>query len=109
MLGQGRGLRLRLQSHCGYQWVKTLCKDHRKAESQKSRTTNQAPSIKPLIGLLQAAKVLNCHPLTVSRMAQRRELPAVKIGNRWKFRASALDRWINDKLTSHCPESKQGG
>lgn len=65
-------------------------------------TSNQ-PSItqafEPLLDLAQAAKLLKLHPDTLKRKAQRREIPAMKIGRRWRFRASRLDAWVKFKLT----------
>ncbi len=61
----------------------------------------------PLIDSTAAAKLLNCSPKTVKRMAARGEVPALQVGNRWKFRTSELDEWIHSRLTSGrqpCPE-----
>ncbi len=43
-----------------------------------------------LLGLEQAAELLRLHPDTLKKKAQRREIPALKIGKRWRFRASLL-------------------
>lgn len=56
----------------------------------------------PMIDAKQAAKILNISPSKIKRMAQEGELPAVQIGNRWKFRASWLDKWLNDRVPSAC-------
>ena len=48
----------------------------------------------PLLDDGQAGKLLGLHPKTVQRMARRGELPAVHIGRYWRFRASALNRWV---------------
>ncbi len=49
-----------------------------------------------MVGTTEAARRLGCSPDTVLRMAQRGELPAVKVGKRYKFRpldlAAYLDR-----------------
>jgi hypothetical protein len=40
-------------------------------------------------------------------MAARGEIPALRVGNRWKFRASELDVWMRSKLSSSgqpCPK-----
>lgn len=40
------------------------------------------------------AKYLSLDPQTVSRKAQGGELPAFKVGNRWRFDRDDIDRWI---------------
>ena len=56
----------------------------------------------PLIDATAAGRLLNCCPQTVKRMAERGEIPALRIGNRWKFRAAELDVWMRNKLMSAC-------
>ena len=56
-------------------------------------------AFEPLLDLKQAAKLLKLHPDTLKRKAQRREIPSVKVGRSWRFRASRLDAWIKFRLT----------
>ena len=52
----------------------------------------------PLIDEKQAAQFLGgLHPKTVQRMARRGEIPAIRIGRYWRYRASDLNRWIELK------------
>jgi excisionase family DNA binding protein len=60
----------------------------------------------PLITAEQAAEILNCSPKTVKRMAVRGEIPAMQIGNRWRFRRSALDEYIRHQLLCLSKTSK---
>jgi len=53
-----------------------------------------------LLGLEQAAELLELHPDTLKRKTQRGEIQALKIGKRWRFRASLLDAWVRCKLIS---------
>lgn len=55
-------------------------------------------SCEPLIDANEAAKILNIHPRTVKIMAGEGKIPGMKIGSVWRFRASALDAWINNQL-----------
>lgn len=52
----------------------------------------------PLLDLKQAAKLLKLHPDTLKKKTKRGEIPGVKIGRRWRFRASRLDAWVKFKL-----------
>jgi excisionase family DNA binding protein len=54
--------------------------------------------IEPLIDAYEAAQILRLHPVTVREMAARREIPGLKIGKVWRFRASSLDEWVNSRL-----------
>lgn len=61
--------------------------------------------LEPLIGAVDAAKLLNCSPQTIKRNADRGEIPAMKIGNRWMFLPSLLDTWRREKLMSNCSKT----
>lgn len=58
--------------------------------------------IERLLTNKEVGKVLGIHPQVVNRMAARGELPALKVGKYWRYRASALDGWINSRLQSGC-------
>lgn len=53
----------------------------------------------PLLDSEQAAALLKIHPKTLQKMARRGEVVAVQIGRLWRFRASALNRWL-EKIAS---------
>jgi excisionase family DNA binding protein len=56
--------------------------------------------IEKLLTSKEAADILGIHPKVLERMAKRREVPALKVGKFWRYRASALDEWINSRLQS---------
>jgi excisionase family DNA binding protein len=60
---------------------------------QTSGTSPTAP-FEPLIDEKQAGELLGLHPKTIQRLARLGSLPAIRIGRYWRFRASALNRWI---------------
>lgn len=55
-----------------------------------------------LIDAKAAANILAVSPKTVKRMAERGEIPALRIGNRWRFRGSELDEYIRSRLAFGC-------
>jgi len=57
-------------------------------------------SFEPLIDTLTAAGLLKIHPKTLQRMARGGQIPAVRIGRYWRFRASQLDSWIRSQVDS---------
>jgi len=54
----------------------------------------------PVWDCRDAARFLCIHPSTVKRLAREEELPAFRIGNRWRFRPSELDAWARSKVLS---------
>jgi excisionase family DNA binding protein len=49
----------------------------------------------PLLNVKQAAQLLGgMHPKTLMRMARASEVPAVKLGRFWYFRATSLNTWV---------------
>jgi len=66
-----------------------------------SQTVNdgESNSFEPLLPLREAAELLGMHWKTLEAFAREGRVPATKIGKRWRFRASVLDRWIHSRLT----------
>ena len=48
----------------------------------------------PLLDVVEAARLLRIHPKTLRVKASHGIIPAVQIGRVWRFRASALNRWL---------------
>lgn len=58
--------------------------------------------IDPILDIRGVAKYLKLDPQTVSRKAQKGELPGFKIGNRWRFRREEIEQWITScRSTGH--------
>ncbi|HEV2416406.1 MAG TPA: helix-turn-helix domain-containing protein [Terriglobia bacterium] len=56
--------------------------------------------VERLLTSKEASEVLKIHPKVLERMAKRGEVPALKVGKFWRYRASTLDAWINSRLES---------
>ncbi|MGH9438221.1 MAG: helix-turn-helix domain-containing protein [Terriglobia bacterium] len=65
-----------------------------------SRLDGAAHGIEKLLTSKEASEVLKIHPKVLERMAKRGEVPALKVGKFWRYRASMLDAWINSRLQS---------
>jgi excisionase family DNA binding protein len=50
-----------------------------------------------LLTLHEVADLLKVAEKTVYTMAQRRELPAFKVGGQWRFKPADLDQWIEER------------
>jgi excisionase family DNA binding protein len=71
--------------------------------NQSTNTGSTAPvsntgSREPLLDSMEAAQLLRIHPKTLQRMARKGEIPAMQIGKLWRFSASALLSWEEEKL-----------
>ena len=53
------------------------------------------PSAPGVLMLYEAADLLRIAPDELERLAQRNEVPARRIGNRWRFNRAALLAWVN--------------
>ena len=58
-------------------------------------------SFEPLLDVTEAAQLLRIHPKTLRTKARRGEIPGIQIGRVWRFRASALDRWVEKVASLH--------
>jgi excisionase family DNA binding protein len=56
--------------------------------------------IEALLTTKEASQILKIHPKVQERMAKRGEVPALKVGKFWRYRATTLDAWINSRLQS---------
>jgi excisionase family DNA binding protein len=48
----------------------------------------------PLLDVVEAAKLLRIHPKTLRMKARSGIIPGIRFGRLWRFRASALNRWL---------------
>ncbi len=63
-------------------------------------STDISLGVEALLTSKEASQVLKIHPKVLERMAKRGEVPALKVGKFWRYRATALDAWINSRLQS---------
>lgn len=49
----------------------------------------------------EAAALLGVHIETIRRMARRSDIPAFKVGKDWRFRRTALFKWIEQTSNTH--------
>lgn len=62
--------------------------------------TPAPPGLEALLTSREASEILKIHPKVLERMAKRGEVPALKAGKFWRYRATTLDDWINSRLQS---------
>ena len=74
--------------------------NHKDTEKESPRpSTVPDDDFEPLLDSEGAAALLKIHPKTLQKLARRGEVVAIPIGKLWRFRASALNAWL-EKIAS---------
>ena len=68
--------------------------------SREGLLSSPPHGIEGLLTTKEASQILKIHPKVLERMAKRGVVPALKVGKFWRYRATALDAWINSRLQS---------
>ncbi len=56
-------------------------------------------SLREVMNVKEASDYLGVSPDTLYRYVYMDRIPAFKLGNRWKFKKTILDRWIERKIS----------
>ena len=67
-------------------------------ESMDQKVKRDSQEFEPLLDSQQAADLMHVHPETVKRRARRGEIPGMKFGKVWRFRASGLEAYIRNLM-----------
>ena len=62
------------------------------------RKNSSERGFEPLLDSQEVAKLMGVHPETVKRRARTGEIPGIKLGKLWRFRASALDSYVEETM-----------
>lgn len=68
-------------------------------ESDNSKPTprkQNGAAVEQLWDVSEAAKFLRIHPKTLRDKARRGVIPGIQVGRLWRFRASALNEWLDE-------------
>jgi len=57
-------------------------------------------SFEQLLDSDEAAALLKIHPKTLQKMARNGEITGVQVGRLWRFRASVINEWLEQKMAS---------
>lgn len=60
-----------------------------------------------VMNLRQASQYLGVSPDTLYRYVSDGQIPAFKLGNRWKFKKTILDRWMETKMSQARPARRR--
>lgn len=62
----------------------------------KARHVASDAEFEPLLDVAEAARLLRIHPKTLRAKAGHGIIPGIQIGRVWRFRASMLNRWLEE-------------
>jgi len=60
-----------------------------------------------VMNIRQAAQYLGVSPDTLYKYVGEQKIPAFKLGNRWRFKKSKLDQWMEEKSNQMEPKSRK--
>ena len=58
-----------------------------------------------VMNIRQASQYLGVSPDTLYKYVNEQKIPAFKLGNRWRFKKSKLDQWMEEK-SMEIPEQR---
>ncbi len=53
-----------------------------------------------VMNIRQASQYLGVSPDTLYKYVNEQKIPAFKLGNRWRFKKSRLDQWMEEKSSA---------
>jgi excisionase family DNA binding protein len=59
------------------------------------------------MNIRQASQYLGVSPDTLYKYVNEQSIPAFKLGNRWRFKKSKLDQWMEEKSMAQEPRAKK--
>jgi len=68
----------------------------RSTNKKQARQAQGESNFESLLNVAEAARLLRIHPKTLRNKARRGIIPGVQVGRLWRFRASALNEWLDE-------------
>ena len=66
-----------------------------------------AAESREVMNIRQASQYLGISPDTLYKYVTEERIPAFKLGNRWKFKKTILDQWMEQKSTTGAGNTKK--
>ncbi len=60
-----------------------------------------------VMNIRQASQYLGVSPDTLYKYVNEQKIPAFKLGNRWRFKKSRLDQWMEEKSSEMEAKTKK--
>jgi excisionase family DNA binding protein len=60
-----------------------------------------------VMNIRQASQYLGVSPDTLYKYVNEQKIPAFKLGNRWRFKKSKLDQWMEEQSVEGDPAARK--
>jgi excisionase family DNA binding protein len=77
--------------------------------SAAARSNLLVPELREVMDIRQASNYLGISPDTLYKYASEGFVPAFKLGNRWRFKRSRLDEWMDRQSELHAGGDAEAG
>lgn len=71
------------------------------------RSNLLVPEVREVMDIRQASGYLGISPDTLYKYASEGFVPAFKLGNRWRFKRSRLDEWMDRQSDRNVPNEEE--
>ena len=71
-----------------------------------ARSNLLVPEVREVLDIRQASDYLGISPDTLYKYASEGFVPAFKLGNRWRFKRSRLDEWMDRQADQHAAQTE---
>jgi excisionase family DNA binding protein len=76
-------------------------------ETEQGTGSRNMGDSREVMNIRQASQYLGVSPDTLYKYVGEQKIPAFKLGNRWRFKKSRLDQWMEEKSSEMEPQSKR--
>jgi excisionase family DNA binding protein len=76
------------------------------SEAKQESKGNMSDS-REVMNIREASQYLGVSPDTLYKYVGEQSIPAFKLGNRWRFKKSRLDQWMEEKSSQMEPRAKK--
>jgi len=76
-------------------------------EKKSGRGKHTMADSREVMNIRQASQYLGVSPDTLYKYVNEQKIPAFKLGNRWRFKKSRLDQWMEEKSSQMEAKSKK--
>ena len=71
-----------------------------------ARSNRLVSEVREVLDIRQASDYLGISPDTLYKYASEGFVPAFKLGNRWRFKRSRLDEWMDRQADQHAAKAE---
>jgi excisionase family DNA binding protein len=90
---------------CRHGSLNKSCLEETFVSNNAIRSNLLVPEVREVMDIRQASDYLGISPDTLYKYASEGFVPAFKLGNRWRFKRSRLDEWMDRQSDQHAAEA----